>query len=120
MAISAAELRVLLQTDEALSLRFVVHREHGCLAIDVDRLTALVRHGLVAQATDGEVDRAVEALGGRREQPLSLDNLASRALTRLRGGTTPPAAAVYLLPRSVFPADAPAPASARPDHPPPR
>ena len=27
------------------------------------------------------------------QQPLSLDNLASRALTRVRGGTTPPAAA---------------------------
>ena len=120
MAISAADLHGLLGTDEALGLRFVVHREHDYLAVTAGSLTALVRRRLDKQASEADVERAVRALGGRREQPISLDNLVLRAINRLRGRANPPAPALYLVPKSVFPDHAPAPAIAHGNLPPPR
>ena len=113
-------LRALLETDEGLSLRFVVHREDAFVAVAAEKLIALVRQRVDDDATDGDVGRAVRELGGRREQPISLDNLVSGAINRLRGHTNPTPPSVYLMPESLFPANAPPPAVVRTDQPPPR
>jgi hypothetical protein len=118
VTVSANELGALLTTDEGLDLRFVVHRERDYVALAVENLTALVRLRLDENATQSDIDRAVGDLGGRRDRPISLDNLVARALNRLRGRTNPTARSIYLVPRSLFPADAPPLATARSDPPP--
>lgn len=59
----------------------------------------------IGSVTEADLDRAVEAVGGKRVTPVDLDDLIARAWRKVTGGPKHDVAPLYELPSSLFDSD---------------
>ena len=100
MAVNDADLIALLRDLACPSNH--LFRAKAARAVYARDLLALARSRLDPAIVEQDVAAAVQRLGGRRTTEVSLDNLASRALERLRGRPKQPARVLYEIPAHVF------------------